>query len=452
MKIIVVGCGKIGTTVVSSLSLEGHDVVAVDTNPAVIDEISDVYDVICICGNGADYDTLSEAGIDKADVFIAITGSDELNMLSCVIAKKMGAKYTVARIRNPEYNDKNLPFVKQYLDLSLHINPELLVASELFNILKLPSAVNIETFSRRNFQLVEVLIKENSVLCGMSLIELRKKYKSNFLIGLVMRNDEVYVPDGNFVIEKGDRVGIIATPHEIHKFFKTVGVMKKQAKNVMILGASTTAFYLAKMLLNSGSSVTIIDKDKERCELAAQRLPGAVVINGDGASQEVLLEEGLLTSDALVTLTGLDEENILVSFFAMSQNVPKVIAKINRNELITMAEKLGIDSIISPKRIVSDVITRYARALQNSVGSNVETLYKFMDGRIEALEFNVSSDFKAQQIPLKDMKLKPNVLIGGIIRKRKAFIPTGDDYILAGDRVVVISEGQKMNDLSDILR
>ena len=452
MNIVVVGCGKIGTTVVSSLNSEGHDVVAVDTNPAVIDEISDIYDVICICGNGADYDTLLEAGIDKADMFVAITGSDELNMLSCVIAKKMGAKYTVARIRNPEYNDKNLPFVKQYLDLSLHINPELLVANELFNILKLPSAVNIETFSRRNFQLVEILIKENSVLCGMSLIELRKKYKSNFLIGLVMRNDEVYVPDGNFVIEKGDRVGIIATPHEIHKFFKTVGVMKKQAKNIMILGASTTAFYLAKMLLNAGSNVTIIDKDKERCELAAQRLPGAVVINGDGASQEVLLEEGLLTSDALVTLTGLDEENILVSFFAMSQNVPKVIAKINRNELIAMAEKLGIDSIISPKRIISDVITRYARALQNSVGSNVETLYKFMDGRIEALEFNVSSDFKAQQIPLKDMKLKHNVLIGGIIRKRKAFIPTGDDFIAAGDRVVVISEGHKMDDLSDILR
>ena len=452
MKIVVVGCGKIGTTVVSSLASEGHDVVAVDTNPAVIDEISDVYDVICICGNGADYDTLLEAGISKTDIFVAITGSDELNMLSCVIAKKMGAKYTVARIRNPEYNDKNLPFVKQYLDLSLHINPELLVANELFNILKLPSAVNIETFSRRNFQLVEVLIKENSVLSGMSLIDLRKKYKSNFLIGLVMRNDEVYVPDGNFVIEQGDRVGIIATPHEIHKFFKTVGVMKKQAKNVMILGASTTAFYLAKMLLNAGSAVTIIDKDKERCELAAQRLPGAVVINGDGASQEVLLEEGLLTSDALVTLTGLDEENILVSFFAMSQNVPKVIAKINRNELIAMAEKLGIDSIISPKRIVSDVIIRYARALQNYVGSNVETLYKFMDGRIEALEFNVSSDFKAQQIPLKDMPIKPNVLIGGIIRKRKAFIPTGDDFIQAGDRVVVIAEGQKMNDLSDILR
>ena len=452
MKIVVVGCGKIGTTVVSSLASEGHDVIAVDTNPAVIDEISDVYDVICICGNGADYDTLSEAGIDKADIFVAITGSDELNMLSCVIAKNMGAKYTVARIRNPEYNDKNLPFVKQYLDLSIHINPELLVANELFNILKLPSAVNIETFSRRNFEMVEVIIKENSVLNGMSLIDLRKKYKANFLIGLVMRNDEVYVPDGNFVIENGDRVGIIATPHEIHKFFKTVGVMKKQAKNVMILGASTTAFYLAKMLLNAGSNVTIIDKDKERCELAAQRLPGAVVINGDGASQEVLLEEGLLTSDALVTLTGLDEENILISFFAMSQNVPKVIAKINRNELITMAEKLGIDSIISPKRIVSDVVTRYARALQNSVGSNVETLYKFMDGRIEALEFNVSGDFKAQQIPLKDMELKPNVLIGGIIRKRKAFIPTGDDYICAGDRVVVISEGQKMNDLSDILR
>ncbi len=452
MKIVVIGCGKIGTAVISSLVSEGHDVVAVDENPSAIDDIRDVYDVICICGNGADYDTLLEAGIDKTDAFVAITGSDELNMLSCVIAKKMGAKHTVARIRNPEYNDKNLPFVKQYLDLSLHINPELLVASELFNILKLPSAVNIETFSRRNFELVEFILKENSVLDGMSLIDLRKKYKSSFLIGLVMRDNEVYVPDGNFILKKGDRIGIIATPHEIHRFFKTMGVMQKQAKNIMILGASTTAFYLTKMLLSAGSAVTIIDKDKERCELAAQRLPGAVIINGDGASQEVLLEEGLLTSDALVTLTGMDEENILVSFFAMSQQVPKVIAKINSNELISMAEKLGIDSVISPRRIVSDVVTRYARALHNSVGSNVETLYKFMDGRIEALEFNVSSDFKALQVPLKEMKLKPNVLIGGIIRKRKAFIPTGDDVICAGDRVVVISEGQKMNDLSDILK
>ena len=452
MKIVVMGCGKIGNTVISSLVSEGHDVVAVDSNSAAIDEIRDIYDIICICGNGADYDTLLEAGIDKTDIFVAITGSDELNMLSCVIAEKMGAKHTVARIRHPEYNDKNLPYVKQYLGLSLHINPELLVASELFNILKLPSAVNIETFSRRNFEMVEFILKENSNLDGVSLMDLRKKYKSNFLIGLVVRNDEVFVPDGNFVLKNGDRIGIIATPHEIHKFFKTMGAIQKQAKNVMILGASTTAFYLAKMLLSSGSNVTIVDKDEARCSLAAQRLPGAVVINGDGASQEVLLEEGLLTSDALVTLTGIDEENILVSFFAMSQKVPKVIAKINSNELISMAEKLGIDSVISPKRIVSDVITRYARALQNSVGSNVETLYKFMDGKIEALEFNVSNEFKAQQIPLKEMKLKSNVLIGGIIRKRKVFIPTGDDVICAGDRVVVISEGQKMKDLSDILK
>lgn len=454
MKIIIVGCGKIGTTIIESLVREGHDVVAVDSDPAIIADISNVYDVMCVCGTGADYDTLAEAGVSGANMVVAVTGSDELNMLSCFIAKKMGAEQTVARIRNPEFNDKNLGFMKQQLGISLSINPELLVAKEFFNLLQLPSAVNIETFSRRSFEMAELIIKENSLLDGMSLIDLRKKYKANFLVCLVKRGGEVYIPDGNFVLKSGDHIGLTATFTELQKLLEKIGVTSKRARNVMILGASTTAYYLAKMLLSAGNSVTIIDKDKGRCERFAEILPGAVIINGDGTKQEVLLEEGLTSADALATLTGIDEENILVSFFAVSQNVPKVITKANRNELIGMAEKIGLDSIISPKRTISDVITRYARALQNSLGSNVETLYKLMDGKAEALEFNVQSDFSALHIPLKDMKLKENILIAGIIRKRKAFVPSGDDEIFVGDKVIVIlrATDEIMNDLSDILR
>ena len=454
MKIIIVGCGKIGTTIISSLLREGHDIVAVDSDPAVIANISDVYDVMCVCGTGTDYDTLAEAGVQDANMLIAVTGSDEFNMLSCFFAKKMGAEYTVARIRNPEFNDKNLGFMKQQLGISLTINPELLVAKEFFNILQLPSAVNIETFSRRNFEMAEIILRDNSPINGLSLIELRKKYKANYLVCLVKRGEEVYIPDGNFVLQSGDHIGIAATFTELQRLLEMIGVTSKKARNVIVLGASTTAYYLSKMLLAAGNDVTIIDKDKARCERFSEILPGAVIINGDGTQPNVLLEEGLLSSDAIATLTGFDEENIIVSFFAISQNVPKVITKANRNELIGMAEKIGLDSIISPKKTISDVIVRYARALQNSLGSNVETLYKLMGDRAEALEFNVQPDFKALHIAIKDMKLKKDILIAGIIRRRKAFVPTGDDEILAGDKVIVISKSTDtmMNDLSDILR
>ncbi len=454
MRIIIVGCGKIGTTIIESLVKEGHDIVAVDNNAQIIDNITNIYDVMCVCGSGADYDTLEEAGVKNAEMLVAVTNSDELNMLTCFIAKKMGAKQTVARIRNPEFNDKNLGFMRQQLDISMSFNPELLVAQEIYNILKLPSAINIETFSRRGFEMVELVLKSDSILDGLSLIELRKKFKAKYLICLVKRGDEVYIPDGNFVLKSGDHIGLTATFSEVQKLLKMLGVAQKKARNVMILGASTTAYYLTKMLLSGGNNVTIIEKDRERCKEIAETLPGAVVINGDGAQQELLLEEGLGSADAFATLTGIDEENILISIFAASQNVPKVITKANRNELITMAEKLGLDSIISPRKSISDLITRYARALHNSLGSNVETLYKLMDGRAEALEFNVQSDFKAQHIPIKDMKLKNDILVAGIIRKRKAFVPSGDDEIIAGDRIIVIakSTGEIMNDLSDILR
>ena len=454
MKIIIVGGGKIGATLIESLEGEGHDIIFVDCDQKVVDEMNNIYDVMCVCGNAVDNDTLDEAQVSSADLLIAVTNSDEINMLICFIAKKMGAAYTVARVRNPEFNDKRMEQVKQYLDISLTINPELLAASEIFNILKLPAAINIETFSRRNFSMIELSLKEGSHLDGMSLIDLRKKYDLNFLISVVKRGDEIYIPDGNFVLKCGDHICLTANFIEIQKLLKTLGLAKKQSKSVMILGATTTSYYLAKMLLRSGTDVTIIDKDINRCNQFAEELPGAVIINGDGAEQEVLMEEGITSVDAFTALTGIDEENILISFFAQSQNVPRVVAKVNRNELASMAEKLGLDSIVSPKKAAANVVTRYARALQNSLGSNVETMYKLMDGSVEALEFNVQSDFKAQHIPLKEMKLKKDVLIAGIIRKRKAFVPTGNDEIIAGDKVVIIakSDDQKMNDLSDILR
>lgn len=452
MKILVVGCGKIGTTIVDSLTAEGHDVTVIDSTPAVLEEITNIYDVMGVCGNGADHDVLQEADAAHADLFVAVTGSDESNMLSCFLARAMGAKHKIARIRNPEYNDNSLNFMKQHLGLSMAINPELLAAEELLNILKFPSAVKVETFSRRNFEMIELKLREDSALDGLSLSELRGKYDAKFLICVVQRGDEVYIPDGRFVLKSGDKIGLTATPSELQKLLRAMGVLQKKARSVMILGGSRTAFYLARLLSSAGNSVTLVEKDAAVAQELSELLPKAVVVHGDGTQQELLLEEDLAAKDALVALTGIDEENILMSIFAASQDVPKVIAKINRDELASLAEHLGVESIVSPRKIISDVLVRYARALQNSMGSSVETLYQLMDGKAEALEFLVKDEPSVVGIPLKDLSIKPNILIAGILRDRKTLIPGGNDMILAGDHVIVLAAGRRLQDLSDILK
>lgn len=451
MNIIVVGCGKVGATIIASLVEEGHNVTAVDIDPAVITEINNIYDVMGVSGNGTDCDTLTEAGVQTANLVVAATASDEFNMLTCFLARKMGARHTIARIRNPEYNDSSLGFLKQQLNLSMPINPELLAAQELYNLLKVPSAVKVDTFSRRSFELVELRLQPDSQLGGMTLAELKKKYKANYLICAVKRDGKVYIPDGSFVLKGGDKIGVTTTPSEIARLLKMLGEAQKQLKNVMILGASHTAYYLAKMLINSGNSVTIVEKKHEKCKAFSEALPEAIIIQGDGAQQELLLEEGIGSTDAFISLTGTDEQNILISYFAHEQKVPKVITKINRDEFTPMAERLGLDTIVSPKKIVSDVVLRYARALQNSLDSGVETLYKLMDSEVEALEFIVRPDCSILNVPLKDMKIRKGVLIGGIIRGRKAIIPSGFDVILPDDRVVIIAEGKRLNSLSDII-
>lgn len=453
MKIIVVGCGKIGETIIESLINEGHDVTAIDSDAQILNNICTVYDAIGVCGNGTDCNTLQQAAAEKADLFVSATGSDEFNMLSCFLAKKMGATNTVARIRNPEYNDQSLGFLRQNLDISLSINPERLMAHEIFNLLKFPFATKTETFAHRSFEMVEFILREQSALCGKSLIEMRKTYDAKFLVCAVSRGEEVFIPSGDFVLEAGDKIGIISSPAELHKLFKEIIPAQRQIKSVMLAGASRTTYYLAKTLLAAGNSVKIIDIDRARCEEICENLPKAVVICGDPADSDVLLEEGIENTDAFVALTGIDEENILLSFTANSHNVSKVISKVNRPTFATVAEKLGLDSVLTPKTLAANVIVRYARALENSIeSSQVETLYKLMDGKAELLEFIIKSENEATDIPLKELKLKNNVLIAGIIRKRRPFIPTGDDIILAGDRVVVLCSGHRMNDITDILK
>lgn len=452
MNIIIVGCGKIGNVTVASLVDEGHNVTVIDIDSTVVDETANIYDIFGVCGNGADSDILLEAGVAKADMFVAVTGSDELNMLSCFFAKKMGAKHTIARIRNTDYNDRSLSLIKQHLELSLTLNPERLAADELYNILQIPSAVKVETFSSRQFEIIELSLKPDSKLDGLTLSEMREKYKENFLVCTVQRGENIFIPDGNFVLKGGDTIGITASRSEMHKLLKKLGITQKHAKNVMLLGASRLAFYLAKRLVHSGTNVKVIDIDKKRCEEFGEILPEAAVIHGDGAQQEILLEEGIRSMDAFVALTGMDEENILLSFFASSQNVPKVISKVNRDEFALIARNLGLDTIISPRKTVANVLVQYARALENSLGSKIEKLYNLNDGAAEAVEFKVTLDFRGLQIPLKELQIKPNILIAGIIRGSKSIIPGGNDVILSGDKVIVIAAGKKLQDLSDILK
>ncbi len=452
MDVIVVGLGKIGTTILASLVNEGHNVVAIDSNPKVVSEITNAYDVMAVCGNGADIEPLEEAGVAKTELLIAVTESDEKNMLCCFMAKKLGARHTIARIRNPEYNDQSLNFVKQHLELSMAINPEQLAAEELFKLLKFPSALKVETFSRRSYEMVELRLKPDSALHQMSLKEMRQKYKAKFLVCVVQREDTVVIPDGNFVLQSGDKIGITATPAEIHKLLRELGVLQKQARNVMILGGSRTAHYLAKLLTNSGNSVKIIERDRALCRELCDALPKVVVIQGDGTHQDLLMEEGLSDQDAFVALTGMDEENILISIYAAQQNIPKVISKVNSDEMAELAEKLGLDCIVSPRKIIADILIRYARALHNSLGSSkVETLYKLMDDKAEALEFVAGDELSFLNIPLKELNLKPEILIAGIIRDRKPIIPSGNDFIQAGDRVVVIAANQRLQDLAEIV-
>ena len=453
MKIIIVGGGKVGKTIIESMLKEKHEVILVDNDPAVVGNVTNLYDVMGICANGTEYEKLLEAGADKADLFIAVTGSDELNMLSCFAAKKIGARHTVARVRNSEYNTASWGFMKQQLEISMAVNPEKLAAEAIYDILKLPSATKVESFTARSFEMIEIIVKKGSAIDGMTLVDLRKKFSEKFLVCVVQRENDVFIPNGTFRVLSGDKIGVMVTNDDAHSILKKFGYPAKEAKNIMLIGASKTALYLADMLIKGRSSVKIIEKDPDVCDIVCERLSSkASVVCGDGMSREILLEEGVDGLDALVALTDRDEENILISFYALSKQVQKVIAKVNRNELSSISENLGLETTFSPKNIVADILVRYARAIGNSIGSKVETLYSLFGGNAEALEFNVEQDFEFAGVPIKKLETKPGILIAGITRGDEALIPGGDDCILSGDKVIVVAKGERLCNLSDILK
>jgi len=452
MKIIVAGCGKIGETIIEALVNENHDVTALDNDFETVENIRNKFDIIAICGNSTEYQKLKDAGIENTELFIAVTGSDELNMLSCFAAKRMGAKHTVARIRDLENNDEALSFMQEQLELSMAINPERLMAEAIYNIIKLPSAIKVQSFAAGKLTVLELILEDNTALEGKTLIDIRKEYKDKFLVCAVSRDEKVYIPNGNFALKGGDKIAVISSRRNAHKLINIFDIENIQVKNVMILGAGTVSSYLAKLLASGKHSVKIIEKDNLVAEEACEFLPDSVtIINGNGMDTDLLIEEGISSTDAFVCLTGKDESNILSSVTAIKNDVSKVITKINREQLIPIAENLGIDTIVSKRDIVADEIVTYARALENSIDSQIETLYSLLTDEIEALEFKVLPEFEYTNVPLKDIKFDNNVLIAGISRKNQVIIPTGNDVILPGDRVIVVAEGKRVLGLSDII-
>jgi len=450
MKIIIVGDGKVGMILTEYLSLEGHDIMVIDNNPEVVEHAINAFDVMGLSGNGANYNVLIEAGATKADLLIAATSSDEMNILSCLMAKKIGTRHTIARVRNPEYAQQ-LVFIREELGLSMIVNPEFEAAQEISRVLRFPSAIKLDCFSKGRVDLAEIRLPENGYLAGHRLSEWYKICKEKILICAVQRDDEVYIPNGTFVLKSGDKVGVITLRKEAHRVLSAIGHTKISVKNVMIIGAGKVSNYLAKILLATRHSVKLIDIDPEVCEEVCEVLPdNATVVCGNGMSQELLTEEGLDSADAIVALTGRDEDNILISVYSAGKNVPKVILKVNSDELTPIAENLGLNSIISPRKIVADVMVKYARALENSMGSTIETLYSLCGGRAEAVEFKIMDDFEYAGVPLKEMKLSSGVLIAGISREKDDILPSGDDVILPGDRVIIIAGGKRILSLSDI--
>lgn len=450
MKIVVIGLGKIGISILDHIAKEGHDLCIIDSDSKIVEDLVDKYDILGVCGNGASYEIQMKAEVDKADLVITSTSLDELNLLACLVAKKIGAKHTIARIRNHEYYDQ-ISFMKNDLGISMIINPEQETANEIARIIDFPQANKIETFAKGKIDLMEILIEEGNLLCGMTLQQIRQKFQVQVLVCAVQRGEDVFIPGGDFRIEAKDKIHVTAQRDEIIKFLDMLGIIKKKIKNVMIVGGSKIAYYLANDLVKSGYSVKVIEKKESRCIEMSELIPGADIVFGDGTSKEVLFDEGISKADAFITLTGMDEENIITSLYANIIDVPKVICKVNTQSFVPMAESIGIKNIVSSKSIAGNRIVSYVRALSAPRGSGVVTLYKLVNNEVEALEFNVTAGSKCEDIPLKELKLKRGILICSIMRNDNIFIPGANDCIKEGDSVIIVTNNHLIEELDDIL-
>ena len=451
MNIIIVGCGKVGQTLAQQLNEEANNITVIDLDPAIVSDLTSRYDIMGVAGNGATHIKQQEAGIKEADLLIAVTGSDELNLLCCLIAKKAGNCQTIARVRSPEYS-LEAPYLKEELGLAMVINPEAAAAAEIDRVLRFPSAITIETFAKGRVEILKFRLPEGSPLVNCAVKEIVSKFRCDVLVCAVERGDEAFIANGDFVFEEKDVISIIASPRNANEFFRKIKYKTNSVKNAMIVGGGEITYYLCERLHKSGISAKVIEKDRKRCEELCTLWPEIIVINGDAVDQEVLIEEGLEQAGAFVSLTNLDEENILLSLFAKTMTKGKLVTKINRIDFNDVVKHLDLDTIIYPKNITSDMIVRYVRAMENTIGSNVETLYSVIKGKVEAAEFIVKEDSPVTEKPLMELKLKRNILVAAILRGKTVIIPRGQDVIQPGDAVVVVSNPAVLHDITDIIQ
>ena len=450
LNIIIVGCGKVGATLIERLIPEGHDITIIDTSAERVQEITNAYDVMGVVGNGASYSVQMEAGIEDADLIIAVTASDELNLLCCTIAKQVGNCSAIARVRTPDYNREAF-YLREKLGLAMIINPELEAANEAARILGLPSALEVGSFAHGQAEMIKFEIPQGNVLDNLTVAELGKNITNDILVCAVERGENVFIPNGNFILKANDVISFVASRDVARTFFEKIGLETERVENAMIIGGGKAGYYLAKELLHMGIDVKIIEQDLKRCNELSILLPKAVIIHGDGTDQDLLHEENIEHTEAFIPLTGIDEENILLTLYAKQVSKAKMITKVNRINFKNVVSKLDLGSLIYPRYVTSEAIIAYVRAKKNSMNSNIETLYHMFDHRVEAIEFHVDKASNVTNRTLKDLKLKKDILISCISRNGSIIIPTGNDLILPGDNVIIVTTHAGFTSIQDIL-
>ena len=450
MKIVIIGCGKVGTALARRLCEDGHNITVIDTDAVRIQQITEALDVLGVVGNGSSYLALSEAGVENTDVLIAVTGSDELNLLCCMFAKKVGHCQAVARVRNPAYANE-MEYIKKTLGISAIINPELAAAREITELLKFPGARNIDHFADGKVGLIKFELENDSKIAGVSLRDLPTHLNCDILICAVERGGDVIIPRGGFMLQKGDVVSFIATQDKAIDFFKKLGIPTEPVRSALIVGGGTIGYYLAQNLIKLGVHVKIVENNLKHARELVENLPQAIIIEGDGTNRQLLMSEGLPMTEAFVALTNVDEENVILSMFAKKHSSAKIATKINRLEFDDILDSVDIGSVVYPKYITCDFMMQFVRALKNKAGSNIKTLYRILDDRVEALEFTVSEESEVTGKPLAQLRIKPNSLLCCITRDEKVIIPRGADTIQVGDSVIVVSLEKGLSDVQDIL-
>ncbi len=451
MKIIIIGDGKVGYSLAENLSREHHDITIIDKNADALRKAADNLDVLCIRGSGVSTKILLRAGVAQADLLIAATSSDEMNMVCCLTGKKLGAEHTVARIRDPEYADELVTLQKD-LGLNLVVNPEQAAANEIAHILRFPAAMKVERFAMGKVDIVEFRVTPDMPLPGLTLRQVANRVNSSILIGVVVRGAEILIPNGDTVLQAGDVLHVVGRPASLWHFMKTVGNLPAKVKNVMIVGGGRVAYYLAPMLLEMGMKVKIIELNRTRCHELAEALPDVLVIEGDGTDEEFLRSENLADMDTFVATTGRDEENLMMCLLAQGAGITKTVAKVTRMNYGSIVKNLGLESIVSPKAITTNHITRFVRGLEQAQrSSSIQTVYQLLDGHVEIVELAVNGPHPMLDTPLKKLVLNEHTLVAAIIRGNAVFVPHGSDRLLAGDSVVVIVKDRMVSSLDDLV-